>query len=214
MPLKSDNLKAIGSLIKMHRVAREMTAQQLADTIGISGTHVSYIERGQRRPSFDILANIFNALGLSLDETLSDFGLRSGDISAPDANLPRRIPVISWVTAGLWHEVSDAYEPGDGDEWIKSDIKGDNVFALRITGDSMEPEFSEGEIITINPHLEAVPGDFIVIKNQSGEATFKQLKKYGENWVLHPLNPRYEDISINGENMQIIGKVVKKEKRY
>jgi len=48
-----------------------------------------------------------------------------------------------------------------------------------------------------------------------GEAIFKQLRKYGNTLVLHPLNSNYEDIELKkGHRYRIVGKVVKKEKRY
>ena len=58
-------------------------------------------------------------------------------------------------------------------------------------------------------------GDKSIVKNDEEEATFKQLKKFGDTLVLHPLNSRYEDIELKKSvNYRIIGKVVKKEKRY
>lgn len=38
--------------------------------------------------------------------------------------------------------------------------------------------------------------DYVVVKNDEDEATFKQLKIYGETTVLHPLNPKYPDIEL------------------
>ncbi|MBI4699030.1 MAG: S24 family peptidase [Nitrospirae bacterium] len=88
---------------------------------------------------------------------------------------------------------------------------------LRADGSkSMEPEFKEGEIVIINPHLETKPGDYVIITNDDcGEATFKQLKRYGETTVLHPLIAKYPDIELKkGTKYRVAGKVVKKEKRY
>ena len=94
-------------------------------------------------------------------------------------------------------------------------MKGKKVFALRVKGDCMEPEFVEGDVIIVNPHVEPVPGDYVIVKNDAEEATFKQLKKYGKTPVLHPLNPKYPDIEIKrGHRYRIVGKVVKKEKKY
>jgi SOS-response transcriptional repressor LexA len=79
----------------------------------------------------------------------------------------------------------------------------------------MEPEFKEDEIIIVNPHVEAKSGDYVVVKNEEEEATFKQLKIYGDMTVLHPLNPRYEDIELSAKSKyRIVGKVVKKAKKY
>ena len=56
---------------------------------------------------------------------------------------------------------------------------------------------------------------YVLLKNDEEEATFKQLKKFGDTLVLHPLNSRYEDIELKkGIKCRIVGKVVKKEKRY
>jgi SOS-response transcriptional repressor LexA len=55
----------------------------------------------------------------------------------------------------------------------------------------------------------------VIVKNDEEEATFKQLKNFGDTLVLHPLNSRYEDIELKkGVKYRIVGKVVKKEKVY
>ena len=93
---------------------------------------------------------------------------------------------------------------------------GKKVFALRVKGDSMMPEFSDGEVIIVNPHIEAVQGDFVIVKNDEEEAIFRQLKKYGKTLFLHSLNHKYQDIELKrgGHRYRIVGKVVKKEKEY
>ena len=79
----------------------------------------------------------------------------------------------------------------------------------------MEPEFNDGDVIIINPRLKAEHNDHVVVANAAGEATFKQLKKYGRMRVLHPLNPRYEDIELDkGSEYSIIGIIIEKKKRY
>ena len=94
--------------------------------------------------------------------------------------------------------------------------EGKKIFALRVKDDSMMPEFSDGEVIIVNPHVEAVPGDFVIVKNDEEDATFRQLKKYGKTLFLHPRNPKYPDIELKrgAHNYSIVGKVVKKEKEY
>jgi hypothetical protein len=53
-----------------------------------------------------------------------------------------------------------------------------------------------------------------IVKNTDGEATFKQIKKKGKMWVLHPLNPKYEDIQVDNRQLFVVGVVVEKLKRY
>ncbi|MBI5639715.1 MAG: helix-turn-helix domain-containing protein, partial [Nitrospirae bacterium] len=193
-----------------------LSARELAKTAGITGEHIRYIESGQRKtPSFDIVMKILKALHVDLQEFLQETGYLPVNVEPASLKKMRQIPIISWVTAGKWDAVSDNFQPGDADEWTESDVKGKNVFALRIKGDSMEPEFREGDVVIVNPHVEAKPGDYVIVKNDEEEATFKQLKKFGDTLVLHPLNSKYEDIELKKSiKYRIVGKVVKKEKRY
>jgi SOS-response transcriptional repressor LexA len=76
----------------------------------------------------------------------------------------RRIPVISWVAAGKWTETGETFLEEDVIEWIETDVKGEHNFGLKIKGDSMEPEFNEGDIVIISPTAKAVTGDYYLVK--------------------------------------------------
>ena len=79
----------------------------------------------------------------------------------------------------------------------------------------METEFHEGDIIVINLYLKPEHNDYVVVSNEKGEATFKQLKKYDRTRVLHLLNPKYDDIELSKDTgYRVVGVVVEKEKRY
>ncbi len=159
---------------------------------------------------------ILKALHVDLQEFLQETGYMHVNIAPAALGKMRKVPIVSWVMAGKWQDVCDNFQPGDVEEWTESDVKGKNIFALRIKGDSMEPEFVAGDVVIINPHVEPKPTDFVIVKNDdNGEATFKQLRKYGDPVVLHPLNSKYEDIELTARSKyRIVGKVVKKEKRY
>jgi DNA polymerase V len=64
------------------------------------------------------------------------------------------------------------------------------AFALMVLGDSMEPEFVEGDIIVIEPEGLAVEGSYVLAK-ADGEWIFRQLAKLDSGWQLRPLNPAY-----------------------
>ncbi len=78
----------------------------------------------------------------------------------------------------------------------------------------MDPEFIEGDIVVVDPDRKANINDFVIVANQEYEATLKQLKKYKNLWVLHPLNPKYEDMVVKKSEYKIIGVVVEKKKKY
>ena len=110
----------------------------------------------------------------------------------PAPDLRGRVPVISFVQAGDFAEIIDNYQPGDADEWIDATCSiNRHTFALRVVGDSMEPDFPAGTILIVEPELSPEPNDFVIAKNGDNEATFKQLTRDGADWYLKPLNPRY-----------------------
>ncbi|MBI5785361.1 MAG: S24 family peptidase [Rhodocyclales bacterium] len=64
------------------------------------------------------------------------------------------------------------------------------AFALMVLGDSMAPEFVEGDIVIIEPEGLAVDGSYVLAQTD-GEWIFRQLAKVGLCWELRPLNPAY-----------------------
>lgn len=64
------------------------------------------------------------------------------------------------------------------------------AFALMVLGDSMAPEFLEGEVIVIEPEGLAQDGSY-VLAQLDGEWIFRQLVRRGEAWELRALNPAY-----------------------
>jgi DNA polymerase V len=69
---------------------------------------------------------------------------------------------------------------------------GGEVFALRVLGDSMAPEFAEGEIIVVEPDGALREGSFVLARVE-GEWTFRQLVRAAGRWQLHALNPAFAD---------------------
>ena len=58
----------IGRRLRMRREALGMSAQALAATAGISPSHLSRIERGHHRPTWDTVERLYRALGIVLRE--------------------------------------------------------------------------------------------------------------------------------------------------
>ena len=70
-------------------------------------------------------------------------------------------------------------------------------FALRVLGDSMEPEFKDGCIIVIDPAGVVESGKF-VIADVDGEYIFRQFLQEDEKYYLKPLNEGYPSIQVDG----------------
>ncbi len=75
MPPQDENLAAvvsnaaqdIGSFIRTQREAAHVSVRQLAQKAGVSNPYLSQIERGLRKPSADVLAQIAKALRVSAE---------------------------------------------------------------------------------------------------------------------------------------------------
>lgn len=191
---------------------REGGYKSVADKAGVNDQTLYQIIAGVRLPSGNprgVGPQLRKKLTAAYPGWLSAVG---ETVAGP--KMGGRVPLISNVQAGDFKEHVDNFHPGDGGaELIPTTVPvRRHTFALRVSGDSMEPEFPEGMILIIEPELEPVPGDYVVAKNGSEETTFKQLIKDGGDWYLKPLNPRYPIKPLG--NSQIIGVLRAVEKRY
>jgi SOS-response transcriptional repressor LexA len=71
-----------------------------------------------------------------------------------------------------------------------SDCDGAESFALMVLGDSMAPEFEDGDIVVVEPDGLVRDGSF-VIAIAEGEWTLRQLRAGSDGWTLHALNAAY-----------------------
>jgi SOS-response transcriptional repressor LexA len=78
-----------------------------------------------------------------------------------------------------------------------SACQGAEPFALIVLGDSMLPEFAEGDVIIIEPEGHATDGSF-VLAHLDGEWIFRQLARGDAGWELRALDPRHGAIALPG----------------
>lgn len=182
-------------------LSQEKFGELFAKTKG----NVSAWENGRHSPSIDQVMRMSELSGLPIPGSV-----RANVGPAPERT--GRVPLISWVQAGDWAHAADLLQPGEGFEWIDTSVTvRPHTFALRVEGDSMEPEFVAGTVLVVEPEMEAYPGDFVIAKN-GDEATFKQLVRDGADLYLKPLNPRYPIKPLG--TARIVGVVREAVKRY
>jgi SOS-response transcriptional repressor LexA len=100
--------------------------------------------------------------------------------------------------------------PQGGEDITLDSCSGAEPFALMVLGDSMLPEFAEGEIIIIEPEGLAQDGSFVLAQVNS-EYIFRQLRDHGGNWRLEALNPRYPALDIP-DLSPVKGVIIQKQK--
>ena len=82
-------------------------------------------------------------------------------------------------------------------------------FALRVTDDSMEPEFAAGCIIIVDPTGVAKDGAF-VLAEIGGEYIFRRLERAGEGDRLVALNDGYPPVALAAGLAEVRGVVVQR----
>lgn len=100
------------------------------------------------------------------------------------------IPVVGRVAAGVTcyadMEIVD-YEPTS----IDSITPGEEYVYLKVVGDSMYPEFKEGDLILIRCQTSVDSGSYAVVIIDGEDGVVKKIV-YGQNWIeLHSINPMY-----------------------
>jgi len=92
--------------------------------------------------------------------------------------LPTQVPVINKVTAGYPADFTDMGFPARvADEYIRTpDLSDPDAFAARVVGDSMQPNYQEGDIVVFSPAKQIESGaDCFVRLEPDSENTFKRV---------------------------------------
>ena len=105
----------------------------------------------------------------------------------------RKVPVVSWASAGAGGNFSDLEEQID--EYLETDCKDPNAYALIIEGDSMEPRFLAGDRVIFMPN--SAP--------QNGNVVVARLKKDGQVLlkVYHTFGPHAEMVRLTSFNHRV-----------
>lgn len=118
----------------------------------------------------------------------------------------RCLPLYSLpVSAGTGQFLdSEDYEMTE----VGPDVPDSANFGVRVSGDSMEPRFHDGQTVWVSQQHSLMTGE-IGIFLYDGNAYLKQLAAAEDTLVLHSLNPAYPDIPVSPElPLRVLGKVV------
>ncbi|WP_425858970.1 LexA family protein [Aeromonas sp. INTO2] len=220
-------METINDRISERRQALKISKNELARRVGITHASVNKWESGLNQPKGRYLNDLAAALGVSVDWLLTGKEEGSMGVSEPPfpgyrnvepAEIPQgtRVPILSYVQAGQWREMCEQATAFDGSlEYVAAGVSvGSCAFGLWVRGNSMEPDFKEGDLLIVDPDEAPKAGDFVIAKNGSEEATFKKYRSRGEyddgrpRFELVPLNDDHETLSTDQTHIAIIGVVV------
>jgi SOS-response transcriptional repressor LexA len=194
------------------------TQSALAKKSGVAQSTIGRILRGKNDPQSENLECIAKAFGLthSALAALAEEA-ESGSVSArgrPPGKLPGCVPLISWVQAKRLTESVCLDHPADVTDWIECPRtpRGPRTVALKVSGESMEPDYQHGDLIYVDPGVAAVHGkDVVVFLSDGHDVLFRRLVVEGARGYLRPLNPIWPDPVIPLANTaRILGVVVGK----
>ena len=214
-------LKEIGQYLKELREAKGLSTREVYNLVDVSNSYLSLVENGHRRPSAIVLkklASVYNVdyLDLYVKAGYADLAEYEKKPKTDVLGNPVvSIPILGTVKAG--------YDYLAQENWIgavdvdKKLADGNELFALKVHGDSMSPILIEDDIVIIKKQDDFENGDIVVAIVNGDEATIKKGKKNENSILLQPLNPSYEPLIFTYDEMEsipvkIIG-IVKQLKR-
>ena len=119
----------------------------------------------------------------------------------------RKVPIIGKINAGLPFY---AQQEWDGAVIVDGSVyKAQNLFALRVNGDSMKNAgILDRDIVICEPRQYAEDGEIIVALINNEEATVKRFYHKKDRIELRPENRRYKTVKYRFGEVTIQGKVV------
>jgi phage repressor protein C with HTH and peptisase S24 domain len=117
----------------------------------------------------------------------------------------REIPLISWAQAGIAARYEEI--PEEWQEHIWAAVNDRQAFAIQLRGDSMEPKFSEGDVVVLMPNIPARNGDLVVANIVDEGFAFKILNVVGGDFQklrLSSYNQAYPPMDYDREQFHWI----------
>ena len=194
------------NILKSLRKRKGISQTELALKLGVSKSAVSMYEVGERMPDYEMMKAIACIFDVDINYL---YGIT-------DKN-PARIPVYGSVAAGIPLEAITDIE--DYEEITEEMAKSGKYAALKIKGSSMEPRFTEGDVVIVRLQEDVDNGDIAIVLVNGDEATCKKIKKTPEGVMLISTNPAYEPMfysnrEIEEKPVRIWGKVVELRAKF
>lgn len=186
---------------------------------GFNASHISQIRNGKRNLGENAarkLEQIFKLPSLYFDKSTSSES-NATPISQSEI---RQVPILNITQAGRWRKyfdgaIADNFEPLIGDY-------GDFVYGVVLDGNSMVPDFNDGDIVFVDPDIQPCAGDFVIAMCELPDGyatTFKKYRprgfdKYGrEYFELVSLNEDFGSYDSRNVKCTIIATAVRQSKK-
>ena len=181
----------------------DRTPSDIVNLLGVSKSTVSSWRNGEKMPRMDKIEALANYFGCLKSDLIEQKSLRTPEVTEDTVIFP----VIGEIAAGYDYP---AYEDWSGEtvEIPKSYLHGrsrDDFFVLSIKGDSMYPQYMDGDkVLILKQSTMNRSGEIGAIIYDGDMATLKKIEYVdGEDWVkLIPINPEYTPKTIRNEDLE------------
>ncbi len=202
----------VGERIKSLRTSLEMSQVEFADKINVSKQTLYKYEN-----------NIITNIPSDKIEAAAKIGnvtpafLMGWEPLKPKSSKGIIINVLGRVAAGIPIEAIE--DVIDTEEISEEMAKTGEFFGLQIHGDSMEPKFSDGDVVIVRKQNDAESDDIVIAMVNGDDATCKRLKKYKDGIALISTNPTYDPMYFSKEEIEtkpvrILGRVVELRAKF
>jgi phage repressor protein C with HTH and peptisase S24 domain len=207
-------LRRLEETLKFPQGALVMRAHLARTPEDVRGVIQNLLGRSRRAESPGQGNEPSRGFGISLDEAYLTGALQAiVEERSGNAELVRMgcVPVVNKVSAGYPRDFTDmGYPARVADEYVPApgptDPADRDRFAARVHGDSMSPEYREGDVVVFSAVAEPKSGDDCFVRLDDGRTTFKRafFEKDSANRDvvrLEPLNKRYDTRTVLAERV-------------
>ncbi|UXS20906.1 LexA family protein [Staphylococcus delphini] len=201
--------------LKYLRKKNDMEQIDLAKKLGRkSASSISEWEKGKYTPKMKTLSELARLFNVSIND-LMEKDLSNTKIQI-DTLPVTAIPVVAKISAGL-----PIYTEENIIEYtyIPSQMTrgGKELFGLKVSGDSMDKEFREDDVVIVEKDAVVENGQIGVVNVNGYNATVKRIRYSDDKIVLLPEsnnNEHLPQVYTNDDEIKVVGKVVSSMKFY
>lgn len=188
--LRMFSANKLKSLRENNNMTQDDLAEKLCQRLGetITRQTVSLYENGKRGMNQDILFALSDIFNISINTFFPPLNFDNGElIDLPSDNV--KIPVLGRIPAGMPFEAIEEQYTTDYEEIPRDWLRGGNeYFALKLDGDSMEPEYQDKDVVIFRKTFDCESGQDCCVRINGYDATFKRVKKQLNGIMIIPLN--------------------------
>jgi len=126
----------------------------------------------------------------------------------------RMVPLLKWDQIVHTVTLEEPHRLIHAKMLLETGVPGKRTFALQVRDNSMQPLFSRGEVIFVDPDVPSSRGDYVVVESEDGRPErplLRQIENFGGQVILHPLHKAYTNLPLT-KQQRILGRVMQVRK--